>query len=160
MTRILIKQILFGLNKPAYAKLIWQNLKTYRSWFNRKNLCNLNFLSKKYLCPLTIEFTMLLRNNSILRSCYKSQGTNIFILKNLKNSQRKRRKFLLNRLKREKVSSQSTKCFIRGNKLIQDNIYNADELVKLLDDVRMVSSSLETSTKIRNDNQQYVERKR
>lgn len=93
----------------------------------RVDINNFYRLGKNLNSPIKIEFTSYLKKKELISNCKKLKGTEVKILQDLTERQRKDYRILKQNLVQERQKNKN--CFIRGNKLVVNNCeYTSSDL--------------------------------
>lgn len=127
--------VIFGLNKERNEitfDLIREKLKSLiQVDVNLLEIRDICCLGSRKNCPVKVEFVSNITKRHILSNCKKLTGTGISINNDLTYQQRQELAVLRRHLNIHR-QNKNKKSFIRGNKLVVDNIeYTANQLIEI-----------------------------
>lgn len=132
--------IIYGLNKcpsDITSEFICNQIKILVGIdLQESDINNFYTLGKTETAPVKLELISFIKKKSILKNCNKLKGKNISIGNDLTTTQRKEYKILKYYLTHELKNKNYKTCYIKGNKLILDDlVYTAEELSHLDTDI-------------------------
>lgn len=123
--------IIFGLEKQEKDTnfLCAEIKKVLKVDLSASEINNFYSLGKQPKAPLKLELVSYLTKQKILKNTKLLKGTGIFIAEDLTYQQRQEQRALKTYLNEARASQHYKKSFIRGNKLVVDNVkYTLDDL--------------------------------
>lgn len=141
--------IIFGINKPAHeisAEYICHEINSLLEInLVEEDISDVYPLGRTANRPIKVELLSQLKKKSIIRNCNKLKGKNVSIAHDLTLAQREEAKILRKHLLVARETEEN-RCYIKGNKLIINNIPYTTRDLEQLQEVEEHTSKKETNS--------------